>query len=306
MARPFDIAVLAFSAVGLWWGATGAIFLVLARPVSTWRRSMMVAAATAFAAVAAVVATRDLETPTGALIGFASAIALWGAIEMAFLMGFVVGTRHTPCPDHLSGTARFKASFEAISHHEYLLATTLLGLGWLAAGAPNAIAFQAFALLWAMRLSTKLNLFLGVANAAQELLPARIAYLGSYFRKAPMNPLFPLSITASTVTTLLLGQQAISADATPVGATSATLLATFSALAVIEHWMLMTPMPAATLWPWAVARTTEERDQNERMRPQPRDPSMSRTSNAGGAPGCTVRCEADRATRKEQPETAFT
>jgi putative photosynthetic complex assembly protein 2 len=202
--------------------------------------------------------------------------------------------------------ARFRASFEALSHHEYLLAATLLGLGWLVGGAPNAVAFHSFALLWAMRLSTKLNLFLGVTNVADELLPARIAYLGSYFRKAPMNPLFPLSITASSVATILLGQQALSAHATPFSATSATLLATFSALAVIEHWMLMMPVPAATLWPWAVARAADAGERKGPMRPQHRDASASRASHIGGAPGCTARRDADGAPGRDRPETALT
>jgi putative photosynthetic complex assembly protein 2 len=306
MVQPLDIAVLVLGAVGLWWGATGAIFLVLARPVSTWRRSMVVATAMAVLAVAAILATRDLDTPAGALIAFASAIVLWGAVEMAFLMGFVVGGRRTPCPENLSGTARFRASFEALSHHEYLLAATLLVLGWLVSSAPNAVAFHSFALLWAMRLSTKLNIFLGVANVGEELLPPSIAYLGSYFRKAPMNPLFPLSITATTVTTLLLGQKAVAAQATPFAVTSATLLATFSALAVIEHWMLMMPMPAATLWPWAAARTAEQTLQDKRLRPQPADATANRASHPIIVSGATTRCGLDGAAGRRRPETALT
>jgi putative photosynthetic complex assembly protein 2 len=179
------------------------------------------------------------------------AVGVWGAIEMAFLMGFVVGPRREPCPPGLASWQRFKVSFAALAHHELLLAASLVALAWLVAEQPNRVALYTFALLWVMRLSTKLNIFLGVANVSEEVLPARIGHLKSYFRKAPMNPLFPLSVTAATACVIYFVGLAASPGASDFERSSAVLLATFAALALIEHWMLVLPLATATIWPWA-------------------------------------------------------
>ena len=71
-------------------------------------------------------------------------------------------------------------------------------------GAPNQIGVWTFVILWLMRLSAKLNVYLGVPNLTEEFLPDDLAYLKSYFANAPMNLLFPISVTPSTLVTLLL------------------------------------------------------------------------------------------------------
>jgi putative photosynthetic complex assembly protein 2 len=170
---------------------------------------------------------------------------------MAFLMGYVVGPHREPCPKGATGWGRFKASWLVLAHHELALAAVLLVLFVLCQGEPNPIAFRLFAMLWLMRLSTKLNIFLGVSNASEDLLPARIAHLRSYFRKASMNALFPLSVTAATIATVLFLFDAMRPDAAAHQAVGAALLATFAGLAVLEHWLLVLPLPSTALWPWA-------------------------------------------------------
>jgi putative photosynthetic complex assembly protein 2 len=44
---------------------------------------------------------------------------------------------------------------------------------------PNQVGTGTFAVLWVMRISAKLNLFLGVRNLSEELLPPHLAYLGA-------------------------------------------------------------------------------------------------------------------------------
>jgi G3E family GTPase len=67
-----------------------------------------------------------------------------------------------------------------------------------------------------------------------------------------MNLFFPISITISMVITTMLWEHA--AHATTVFARSAdTFLATMMALAILEHWFLVIPLPAGKLWQWGLA-----------------------------------------------------
>jgi len=107
-------------------------------------------------------------------------------------------------------------------------------------------------ILWAMRLSAKLNVFLGVPNLAEEFLPEHLHCLKSFLTKKPMNLLFPVSVTVSTLIAALLVQGALAAEAGAFQATGLTLLAVLLALAILEHWFLVLPLPDAALWSWAL------------------------------------------------------
>jgi putative photosynthetic complex assembly protein 2 len=251
MTTALDLGLLALLACIVWWVSTGVILALINRAEHTYRWSMLFGVLMAIGALVAVVATRSVETVEAAVAAFAAAIIVWGAIEMAFLMGYVVGPRREACPRGISAWARFKASWEALAHHELALIGGLALIFALVAGAPNTVAFQTFALLWVMRLSTKLNIFLGVSNAGAELLPRRVVHLATYFGSTPINVLMPFSISAATITVVLLAQAAMKADATAHAATGSVLLATFAALAVLEHWLLVVPLPASSFWPWA-------------------------------------------------------
>ena len=63
-------------------------------------------------------------------------------------------------------------------------------------GSANPTAAWTFTLLYAMRVSAKLNLYLGVRNLALDFLPPRLLYLGSYFRVRRFNALMPWSLLA--------------------------------------------------------------------------------------------------------------
>jgi hypothetical protein len=66
----------------------------------------------------------------------------------------------------------------------------------------------------------------------------------------PMNLLFPLSVTVSSVIAGLL----VSAAASSNGfmATGLTFLATMMILANLEHWFLVLPIPVEKLWNWSL------------------------------------------------------
>ncbi len=86
----------------------------------------------------------------------------------------------------------------AILWHE--LAILAVGVALIAVtwGEPNQVGTLTFVVLWVMRTSAKLNLFLGVRNLSEEFLPPHLAYLQSFFRRRAMNPLLPVSVLGAS------------------------------------------------------------------------------------------------------------
>ena len=105
-----------------------------------------------------------------------------------------------------------------------------------------------------MRLSTKLNLFLGVPILNDQLLPESVAHLRSYFRKKPVSRFFPVSVTLATILTILLAEGSMLGGRIQVE--GMMLLATLSALAVLEHWFMVLPIPIERMWSWSLSTGT--------------------------------------------------
>ena len=234
----------------LWWFGTGAIFAA-SRPL---RRGhglrFALVSLSALGAVAAALWSLHAPTLTGVYVGFAAAITLWGWHEFAFLTGAITGPRRLPCPPICNEWTRFWCATATVIHHELALFATVAALYTAALDAPNPIAPHCFALLWVMRLSAKLNLFLGVPNYTDDMLPAHLAHLRSYFRRGPVNTLFPISATLGGVAVAALIAAAAAPGASDLTHVSAVLLATLAALGLLEHWFMVLPVRDAALWAW--------------------------------------------------------
>jgi len=246
-----EFAVPAAFAVLIWWFTTGIILFLDGLPPATFRRSMAAATAVMGCAVYVLRGSFDDPTPWGAYTAFSSAILIWGWLEMSFLMGFLTGPRKHACLDRCSGWRHFLHASEAIIYNE--VATLAVGTCIIAASrdAVNRVGLWTYAILWAMRLSAKLNLFLGVPNLGDKLLPPHLQYLKGFFRKRSMNFLFPLSITASSIAVFMLVQRLLAAD-DGFKAAAYALLSSLLALAVLEHWFMVLPWPTERLWKWAM------------------------------------------------------
>ena len=245
-----ELALAAVFAAFIWWFATGAILYLDGLPRSTFGASLVAATLLATGAFGAMAVTRDDTSAVAAYVAFAAAIVMWGWIELTFLTGRITGPRKTIGLPHANFWRRFRDAFEAIAHHELAILLTgclILALTW---GQPNPVAAWTFIVLWAMRTSAKLNLFLGVRNDGRELLPAHLAYLASHFARRPVNLLFPVSIIASTTAAVLLLQQAMAATGgTAIGT---MLVASLLVLGIVEHWLMVLPLPATALWGWGL------------------------------------------------------
>jgi putative photosynthetic complex assembly protein 2 len=245
-------------AVFLWWFSTGAILWLDGRPARTFKWSMAGASVFAVLGLWGIVTTAQDGSVAAAYWAFLSALALWGWIEMSFLMGFITGTHQRPCPPEARGWQRFKLAATALLWHELAIALTAAGLLWLTWGAVNQTGALSFCVLMIMRLSTKLNIFLGVANIAEEFLPEHLRYLKSYFRKRELNPLFPVSVVASIWVALTLAEAAAQAPSGSGAAVGYTLVFTLVALAILEHGFLMARLPDTELWRWALTPSRGE------------------------------------------------
>lgn len=249
----FAIALSIVLVILVWWAATGAILYVDGFEGRARRRALLVAPG--IAAIALIVVAIIPAWPPGygaALAGFGAAMALWGANEMLFLSGAVTGPRRGPQPPGLSGWRRFRTAAETLIWHEIMLFASLLLIWSIAPDGVASVAFQTFAVLFGMRLSTKLNLHFGVPNTAEEMLPRRLAYLRTYLRRRAMTPLFPISVTAATIAALLLFQAGVLAAPTADAAFAGGLVTAVAALGVVEHWFLVLPIRVSALWGWGL------------------------------------------------------
>lgn len=245
------IVAPALFAVIAWWFTTGLILLLDGLPRRTFPWSM--AGATLILLAAGYIAptnARDL-TVRGAYIGFSCAILIWGWLEMSFLMGFITGPRKQGCTARCTGWRRFVHATQAIAYNEIATLIGAVALFLLTRQGANHIAFWTYLILWSMRISAKLNLFLGVPNLGEKFLPPHLQYLKGFFRKRSMNFLFPFSISASTIAAALLLQSYIK-SAVSYQAVGLALLFSLLALAIIEHWFMVIPLPSEKLWNWAL------------------------------------------------------
>ena len=244
------LAALLF-AVALWWLGTGVVLYLQQRLVPREGAGVMNGTALAIgtAAALAVVALLWSGGTGGAassLIAFAAAIVLWGTLELSHYLGLVTGTHERRCPVGARGWRRFRLALGTSIWHELSVLGAGLMLTTLLWSAENPAGLYTFLVLWLMRWSAKLNLFLGVPNFSTEWFPARLSHLASYVRHAPVSVLYPVSLTLAALAVVQLVSLAVAAGERHalVHALPAALLL----LAVVEHVFMALPFADTRLW----------------------------------------------------------
>lgn len=241
-------------ALAIWWASTGVILLLVRLPKRTYVLSLLGATLVLGLALRGLAFTSEDTSVQGAYLAFLCAVAVWGWLEMTFLLGFITGPQRTACKPGCAGAAHFRHATNAVIHHELAILAGALVVAGITWQEPNQFGCWTFLLLWGMRLSAKLNLFLGVSNRGEQFLPAHLKYLASFFGRPSINWLFPFAVTAATVLTVLLYARAGAGTASPFEVAGYTLVGTLSLLALIEHWFLVLPLATERLWQWR-ART---------------------------------------------------
>ena len=247
-----DLALAAVFAVFIWWFSTGLVLLLDRMPRGAFRWSLLLSSLLAVTAFVALAHTARQLSVANAYCAFTCALLVWGWHELSFLSGWITGPRKTALSPGTEGWPRFVQSVRAILWHELAIigvGVALIAITW---GAPNQVGTWTFLVLWVMRTSAKLNLFLGVRNLSEEFLPPHLAYLESFFRRRPLNLLFPVSITASSLVLGLMVVRALDSGTPPALATGLALAGTMLAAAILEHWLLVLPIQGTALWRWAL------------------------------------------------------
>lgn len=238
-------------ALFIWWFGTGVVMLLDGLPRDTFRWSLATSTLLAGGALLCIARSAGSADVPGAYAAFTCAVLVWGWHELTFLTGWLTGPRKHACSAPLHGPTRFGQAVQAILWHELALVASGALITALTWRQPNQVATWTFWLLWVMRLSAKFNLFLGVRNRGEELLPPHLLYLGSYFRRRSHNALLPLSLLGGVLVATALVDAAVGS---PQGGarTGLLLVSSLCVLAVIEHLLLVAPLPASLLWRWAL------------------------------------------------------
>lgn len=244
-------------AIAIWWASTGVVMLAARRYAGNRRGLTIGASAVALAGLAALYLGARSPTIAGAYLGFVGAIALWAWHELTFLTGALTGPRKTACPAGLAGAARFRAAFMTIRDHELAILASAGLVTVLTLGGENWTGLFVFMLLWAMRISAKLNIFFGAPHAVSALIPGHLAYLTSYFRTDRISPMLPVTLIAAAGALALVIAGTLAADE-PHRTIGGALIAAFLALAILEHVFLMLPIADSALWTWALPKAERE------------------------------------------------
>lgn len=251
MIGPIGIAAL--FKIFAWWISTGLILLVVRmadrRGKDTHLTLTVVALGIFLGGLWGFHETLGRSDTFGAYLGFVSVLAIWGWIELAFLSGVITGPNKLSAPREILEWERFVRAWGTVSYHEILLFFVLLGLCYISRGQINAFGLWTFAILYFTRVSAKLNLYFGVPRINNEFIPSRLNHMTSYFRKAKLNWLFPVSVTLLTFAVAFCVERVSGAQSFGDQA-GFTLLATLSSLALLERWLMVVPLPDAKLWRW--------------------------------------------------------
>ena len=249
-----DVAFAAIYAVMCWWIGTGVILWLDRLPPTSFRWSMLAWTFLLGLSFWGVSVSMKSFSEFNAYLGFGSVIVMWGWHELAFLTGTITGPRKIAMDEGATGWRRFSQSVQVVIHHEIALVLNFIFLCVMQLDNSNHVALCTFALLWCMRVSAKLNLFFGVAENGEAYLPQHLKYLSSYFRKRKITLWFLISVSLSICTWIWLVWQ------TQIGAVEMTtgwvLLASLLALAIVEHALMIFPLPMQRIWGWAMSKTS--------------------------------------------------
>jgi putative photosynthetic complex assembly protein 2 len=245
-----DTLLAAAFAIFCWWSGTGAI-LWLDRQggaVARWcLPAFSVLMGLSFWGVSVSMSASD---SSHAYLGFASTIVMWGWHELAFLSGWLSGPRRVAMSVDARGWQRLRESVATLLWHELTLIFNFSLLVWMQSGQPNHTALCTFALLWCMRVSAKVNLFVGIPMHGEQYLPSHLKYLASYFRCAQPGIWFMASVGCATGFWFWLLWSGWHAHETL--SANWLLLASLLGLAILEHLVMVMPWSMEKIWGWAM------------------------------------------------------
>lgn len=256
MTNPWIAALVALF---VWWFSTGAILMVVKRADRVGGNAHLIATLAGLPLLllgwTGMVMSAGMETTVGVYLAFLSALAIWGWFELAFLCGIITGPNVRVCPDGIPPWERFIRAWGTIAYSEIALVLNLCVIVGIVWSQPNPFGMWTFIILFFARISAKLNVYLGVPNINLEFLPNPMRHLASHFRVGPMNWFFPVGVTALSLAFGCWLERAHVQPDGSAGLVGFALLAALTALALVEHWVMVLPIPDAKLWRWMIPNT---------------------------------------------------
>ena len=247
----------AFVVLFAWFGSTGVVAWLANRGKDTFARSISWAGFAAGICLCVIVFAAHGHGPAGpdttdAYISFGAALVIWGWLELTFLTGIVAGPRRIVSDPEARGWRRFSDAAATLIYHELAIAAVMVILVSLTWNSANMTGTIIFSVLFALRLSAKLNLFVGVPNMSDEIMPGHLEYLKTYFGPRRLHGALAFSLVVLLGLSIWLGMRALAAPADSFAAVSGTLVFTLAALGALEHLFLALPFRDGALWRWAV------------------------------------------------------
>ena len=233
-----------------WWLGTGAILWLVRLPAQMFRRSMSLLTVLLLLSLVGTAWSMREQSVMADYVGFVSVIAMWSWHEMAFLSGWITGPRKIAQDPTATGLRRFVLAVQALLYHELALLVNFGALFAMQQGLPNHVAMCTFALLWCMRVSAKLNLFIGIPMHGEQYLPESLRYLASYFRFDKPGLWYMISMGLACGVWVWLLISGLSAHVSL--SASWLLLASLLGLAILEHVLMVVPWSLEKIWGWAL------------------------------------------------------
>ena len=266
-------------ALVLWWFTTGLIMAAYGRSPRFVQGWFVGATLVMLMAIGGIVVSARQTEPIYVYLAFTCGAVIWGWHMASYYLGYVTGPDTTLDEQvntrqrgwqahekqgkwyHFLFSQRFCLALRAGVYHELLVlgfAVLLVSLTW---AQPNRWGLWIFLTLWFMHSSAKLNVFLGVRNFRVEFLPSHLHFLKQLLVHRASNEFFPISICLATSVLLILFYQTILPGAGVTQVIGATMVGTMILLGIIEHWLLVLPLPAV-LWGWGVRALPDQQTQH--------------------------------------------
>jgi len=242
---PFIVTVM------IWFVATGLVAWADNRDAKTFPKSILIGGIGGIAGLFVILMASQSVSVFAVYAAFVGALMVWGWHEIGFLTGAATGPRREAASPGLTGARRFAEATATVIHHEVMLALTALLLISLSWNLPNQIGATVFVMLFGLRLSAKINMYIGVPNTSVEMLPPHLEYLKTYFGPNRMTWLLGVSILAITAIAMWFGSLAMQAQLGSAEMVGASLLTTLCLLGALEHGFLALPFRDGMLWGWA-------------------------------------------------------
>ncbi len=235
----------------IWWFSTGAVIYLNNLPRYTYKWSFLGVTAVLVASIYGLTQTSQSDTIVSAYLSFTFGLLAWAWTQFTFFTGIITGPRTTACPSSCKGARHFWHAVETSMYHEITAALLGVVICFSTMYGKNHVGSWTYTIIWLMHSSAKINAVLGVRNLNDHFFPEQLRYLSSFLKRRPMNLLFPISISVSTFAIAILVHRA-TLENDSFELLAFTFYIVILALGILEHWFLVLPIPAETLWNWSV------------------------------------------------------